>query len=561
VILRRKKVKKAAFLICLLLLAVLPEAAARDRLAVLDFTVESSDPDLKNLGKGFSALIALELDKSQGVLIVKRNTWREVLVERQLSIKDLEEGKVRTLLSDLLDVDYLIYGSISDSQDDVTVRLRMCLGSSGSIVREEELTEKLELYEHISAKLADSVLSYLGARAATATIQNVRFKVARKTEALFAFSEAIAYLDRDDIEQARRALSRAAALAPYADGIRAYLKRLEWSSEVVSPRFRIEHELYSAAVNPAALGFITEGQFYFLFNTSRYNDPENDHIYQAVDGYFVAEDSFVQVLGCLIPLAPGLGLGAEFMPRGGGYSRYLETPFTFDRDGSPQTIHEGEPRFMGGSLSLGYALTDDLSLGTSLLLWHTGSGFDIPDNIFATGINYAVQAGCLLRTWEQQLTVGFSATYTDLAERYVDLDALQVEDGAFPLLLETSLAAVLLPDTLTASLRMLADVFIDGRSGYVLRAIPVLEYRPLAKLFFRAGGEVSRLQLAGEDAAAYGFLGGASVRFGRFGVDANYTVREKPSRLLPGYTLNNRTLYIGAHLKPFSRGLKRSRTK
>ena len=553
--------KKAAFLICLLLLAVLPEAAARDRLAVLDFTVESSNPALKNLGKGLSALVALELDKSQGVSIVKRNTWREVLAERQLSLKDLEEGKVRTLLSDLLDVDYLIYGSISDSGKGVTVSLRMCWGSSGSIVRQEELTEGLELYEHISAKLADSVLSYLGARAAATTIQNVTFKVARKTEALFAFSEAIAYLDQDNTEQARLALSRAAALAPYADGIRAYLERLEWSSEVVSPRFRIEHELYVTAVNPAALGFINDGQFYFLFSNSRYRDPDASHEYQAVDSYFVTENSWTQVLGCLLPLAPGLGLGAEFMPRGGGYSRYLETPFTFDRDGSPKTIHEGESRFLGGSLSLGYALTDDLSLGTSLLLWHTRSGFDVPDNIFVSGINFAVQAGCLLRTWEQQLTVGFSATYTDLAERYVDLDALQVEDGAFPLLLETSLAAVLLPDTLTASLRILADVFIDGRSGHVLRAVPVLEYRPLEKLFFRAGGEVSRLRLAGETAAGYGFLGGASVRFGRFGVDANYTVREKPSRLLPGYNLNNRTLFIGANLELFSRGLKRSRTK
>jgi TolB-like protein len=552
---------KAVVFTCFLLVAILPQAAAWNQLTVFDFTVSSENPAHMSMGKGLSALVALELGKSPGVRIVKRKKCQEVLAARDLSLEDLRVRKVRTLLSGMLAADYLVFGSVEDLEGAATFRLQMSEGGSGEIVWQEEISEGLEFFEYISATFAESILAHLGARAAATTIQNTTFKVSRNTEALIAFSEAIAFLDSGDREQARRALSRAAALAPYADGIRDYLKRLEWPSEVVSPRFRMEPELSSAAVNPAALGFLQEGQFYFLFGNSGYRDPDTSRDYQAVDGYFVAEDSFTQVLGCLLPLAPGLGLGAEFMPTGGGYSRYLETPFTFDLDGSPKTMLEGDPRFGGGSLSLGYAPLNNLSLGASLLIWHTRTGTDAPDTIFDSGMNFAVQAGCLLKLWDQQLTVGFSAAYTDLAERYVDFDALRVEDGAFPMLLEASLAAALLPDTLIASLRMLTDVYIDGRSGYVLRAVPVLEYRPLEKLFFRLGGEVSHLRLSGESAAAYGFLGGASVRFGSFGVDANYTVREKLSRLLPGFNLSNRTLFIGASLQAFTRGQKRSRTK
>lgn len=222
---------------------------------------------------------------------------------------------------------------------------------------------------------------------------------------------------------------------------------------------------------------------------------------------------------------------------------------------------EADPRFGGGSVSLGYALQDNLSLGASVLLWHTSTATESVDNMFESGMNFAVQAGCLLKALGRRLTCGFSATYTDLDERYLDFDAQKVEEGALPLLVETSLAAGLLHNTLVASLKVLADVYIDGRSGYVLRAVPVLEYRLLEKLFFRFGGEYSRLQQAGESAACCGVLGGASVRLGRFGADVNYSVREKPSRLLPGYTLSNRTLFIGAYVKPFSKGLKRSRIK
>lgn len=317
--------KKASVFMCLLLVAVLPAAAVRNRIAVFDFTVESNNSAYEHVGKGLSALLTLELGKSPGVNVVKRRKYGEVLAARELSLDDLRVPKVRTLMSEMLAADYLVSGTIEDYEQAVTVRLWMSSGTSGEIVWEEEITESLEIYEYISAVFAASILSYLEARVTAATVQNATYRVSRHTEALIAFSAAIDYLDRADREQARTALSRAAAIDPYAEGIIDYLERLEWPSEVVSPRFRIEPELYTAACNPAALGFLEEGWFYFLFSNSGYRDPDSFRNYQAVDGYFATEDKVYAGIG--LPASPGARTGS-----GSGVYAHRRRPNPLPRD-------------------------------------------------------------------------------------------------------------------------------------------------------------------------------------------------------------------------------------
>jgi TolB-like protein len=551
--------KKVLLVSCLLFLAALP-AAALVRLALLDFTVESANPEYAQIGKGLAELVAFELRKSPSVALVEREKRRKLLAAGELSTPDMQDSKVRVRVGKMLGVNYLVLGEVVDGGEGVTLRLRLFSAAWGMLSWQGEVTESPALYEYASAFLALSLLEYLGARIPESTRQNATFRIRRHTEALLAFSAAVDCLDRGNRPGAREALARAAGVDPDAEGINAGLQRLQWPPEAVSPRFRIEPELCSPVYNAAALPFLQEDRFYYVYMVYALFD-----LLTAVDGYSVAEDNFVNVMGYLRPVGERLGLAVEILPHGGGYGRHLVTPFGFDYQGSPVNEIGGDPRFSGGGLSLGYALREDLGLGASLRCWYTGAesedDYYYMVDMVDSGVNYAFQAGWLLRALEQRLVVEFSATYTDLAERYLDLDLGEVREGALPLLLEGSLAAPFWGRRLIASLRGVGEVFIDGRGGGVLRAVPVLEYRPLAWLYLRFGGEYARLRQAGEAASGWGVLSGASFFLGRLQLDANYSVRERPLRLLPGYTESVQTLLVQASLGPLFQGPKRSRVR
>ena len=244
-----------------------------------------------------------------------------------------------------------------------------------------------------------------------------------------------------------------------------------------------------------------------------------------------------------------MGLGVEYIAPG-GHDRFLMAPFLFDFQGTPTQSIGSRYYVAGGIVSIGYRFLDDMSVGVSLAAWYTDRDYEEEwTYMFDSGvISFAFQGDYMLKVLEGRLTFDFSMAYTNQAERYVDFSQLLVKEGAFPLLIEASLASAFLNRTLFLSLTGISNIYVDGRGGYVLRAIPVVEYWPFRFLSFRAGCEYSHMDQIGELSVGYGGLAGVSFKFWRIELNGNFTFRKKPIRLLPGHTLHDWTLLVGVTL-------------
>jgi hypothetical protein len=321
-------------------------------------------------------------------------------------------------------------------------------------------------------------------------------------------------------------------------------------ADIASPRFRVEPEFFTCTQNPAALGFIEQDSVYFWTVTDMTPAGKLDAGgNQSVNGYRVGDSFRPMRVGYVMPLGRLLGLGVEFFD--GSYKKFLSTPFLFDNQGIPTNDIGGTPNHNGGGVSLGYRFVTDMSLGVSLLAWYTKGQTGVPwDYMVDAGFNYAVEGAYMLRAWDDQLSFDLSATYVSQGERYVDFSQNRVAEGSLPFIVEASVNAALLGSTLLLSLKGISDIYVDQRGGYVLRAIPMAEYWPIRFLALRAGFEYSHMDQIGKFAVGYGFLGGLSLKIWRIELDGNFTIREKPIRLLPGSTLSDWKLVIGASFNP-----------
>jgi hypothetical protein len=257
----------------------------------------------------------------------------------------------------------------------------------------------------------------------------------------------------------------------------------------------------------------------------------------------------------MIPVGQRLGLGVEAIPPGGGQDKGIGAQSTFFTDeGSAEYSMSGSPRLAGGGLSAGYRVLEGVSVGGAFLLWYVNDAESDSTPPSAPGIeegvDFAIQIGTMIESGRYGLLYGFSLAYTSLEERYVDISAAEAKDGTLPLVLEASVASLLLDGRIFASIRAMGDVYIDGRGGHVLRLLPVGEYWFLPFVAARLGAEYSHMIQDGEFAVGYGALAGLSGRFWRIRIDGNFTIREKPAQQLPGRSIPDWVVSAGIVLTP-----------
>jgi TolB-like protein len=550
----RCEVKQVIVILMLLLLAVLPSAAERSRIAVFDFTVRNLDPEYKNVGKGISELVAFELRKSPGVRLVSRNHVLSFTEKRNVSAVDLSDPTARILASEILDCGFMIIGQVEGTGNDFVFSIWLIESTSGEVVWNDELKATLSNFESFCASWVQSILIQLDAKVAKSTAEKAASRDSKDERVFVAFSNAVDSIDRRNEEQAERLLVQASELDPDDEVISRYLHRFDWSSDIVSPRFKVEPEMYTAAYNPAVLGFIEHDIVYFYNGKQLSTRDEVDAgpgEVQLLDVYQVREKSEHMRVGYMVPLGRRVGLGAEYIH--GDYDQYILYPFFYTYEGVPVTeLGSDMPRHFGGTLSVGYRFLADMSLGGSVLVWtseSTGGGSFRPA-LSESGVYFSVVGGYMMRALDRRLTFGASAAYCNQLERYFDYSQHEAEEGTRPLVLEASVSSAFLDRTLFASLAAAADIYIDGRGATVLRAVPVVEYWPIRFLAIRGGGEFSTMNRDDECVSGYGALGGVTVKIWRIELDANFTARKKPSRVLPGYLLSDWTLQLGAELDP-----------
>jgi hypothetical protein len=187
-------------------------------------------------------------------------------------------------------------------------------------------------------------------------------------------------------------------------------------------------------------------------------------------------------------------------------------------------------------LSLGIAFqgsyTDDTPSHTDTVL---------EDN---SKFNVSVDGGFMLRALEERLLFDMHAVYTTQAETYYDL-VDDIEPGRLPFILAGSFSSAFLDRRLYLSLKANADFYPSDRSGYALRAIPAVEFWPAPFLSLRGGYEYAQMDLLDQFTIGHGGFGGLSLVFGKWEISGNFTYRQKPIHVLPGYSLDDMTLMIG----------------
>lgn len=186
----------------------------------------------------------------------------------------------------------------------------------GEIVWQDELQEKLNTYDYIGACFASSILQTLGAETEEATLVKLEKKEQKNEEAIVKLSEGIDAYDRGENEKAKRELKQARSLDPADEVVREFLSKLE----SVSPKFRVETELYSSSYNPASLGFLDRDVLFAW--SSMVSNPPNVELHpdrsedQRTGDYWASNNGNSEKVGYALPVGERLGLAAEFIRAG-----------------------------------------------------------------------------------------------------------------------------------------------------------------------------------------------------------------------------------------------------
>lgn len=122
----------------------------------------------------------------------------------------------------------------------------------------------------------------------------------------------------------------------------------------------------------------------------------------------------------------------------------------------------------------------------------------------------------------------------------------ELEKGTLPLLVSAGTTIGLIDTKLFANLKGIGEIHTDDRSGFTVRAIPGLEFRPWKWFAPRGAYEYALVDIDGTSLAGSGYMAGFSFVLGDFDLNANFVQRYRPNRMLPGTGHDTQSILIGA---------------
>jgi TolB-like protein len=369
---------KTAALILVLLAYAAAGSFAQNRIAVLDFQVESPRQDFQHLGKGFAEFISVELSGVERIVLVDRKQRNAVLDELRFGISGAADEQTAKELGRLLSADYLITGMIIDLAGTLVVTCELIAVETGEVLVHEKADGSLAHYDRITRRLAGAVVAELeltdGAAERLTRREEPADKKAPSEEdaatVLSSFSEAVDAYDAGDTVEARRKLEQAAELDQDNRAVRFYLDKLYVSTS----KFKVVPAAYFTQSNPASLSFLENDALGVNINTGGtwpFHKPwpngtgeepgmyELDGLYgtSGTDRYAVDESDNRLFAYYKFPLGRNMGASIEVF---GSNMRYVTRQY--GQQGETMVLHD----LYGGILSLGWAPASWLSLGLSL---------------------------------------------------------------------------------------------------------------------------------------------------------------------------------------------------
>jgi hypothetical protein len=197
---------------------------------------------------------------------------------------------------------------------------------------------------HINVKVTES------------TIEKTEEKVEKSQEVVIAFSRAVDYYDKKDVQTAKEELSKAKKLDPKSEAVRLYLAKLITNTS----KFKSITEKYYLAQNPAYLGLIAYDRSYLISAGSIQMGEEYKQLEHNPDIEFQEED-FRLMVGYQFPLFNRMGFEVCFFK-------------SKDSESQQSSIFHGDTysnnrEDVGTIIGFGWSLMETFSFGLECALY------------------------------------------------------------------------------------------------------------------------------------------------------------------------------------------------
>ncbi len=526
--------RRAVFILAGILLAAGVGFCADTRLAVSDLAIHSDNAQYKYVGKGIAEMIAVELRKSPDITLIEREKRTALLEEIELSLSDLADSGKQAEVGKLLAAGYIVFGELIDMGPEVLISLRMVDVQSDEIVWNEKLTDRLSRYDSIAGFFASSILEHLGAQVSRTTEVKAAGKGEKKAEAVIALSAAIDLYDRDEKEQAKKALTAAQKFDPKSETTAYFLAKLVANTT----RFKVLMEQYYSYLNPAFLGIMRADMLHFAGNTSVYpivtQNPIEYVNYTAFGAdKAISEMDFNVRLGYAFPVGKSWGVRIEALPAVGSLNRGWTGTYGTQELSTARTA-------AGAMLDVGFRAGEAVALGAGVGLYSRssvdqgpGTPFTDPDKMVVSG-----NVGFLYHNPDE--TILFDSRIGGNNETYDIADATSTpltiaEQASAPVFWENTLTLSYRENTTFLIVKQINSFSLD-RPYVFVTLMPAVEHFLARWISLRVGLEGSLAMLNDTFQPGYGALAGITFRNVRrgFDVDLNLTYRQRPSRVVEG---------------------------
>ena len=562
----KNPVRRGFFLIALCVLSSLQlHAQDQNRIAVLDFEVQSNNPDYEFLGKGFAEFIAVDLSSVTGITIIDREKRNNIIEEQKFSASGLVDESTGVEIGNMLAANYLVTGSIFDMFGKLEVTLKLIDIEKGSATATAQSGGEPKEYKRIVTELSDAVVASLSTGTAPSpepepepesegALDNEQADVV-----LASFSGAMDAVDNDDVAGAKEKLKTVQKVDKTNEAARYYLNKLF----MASPKFNVELIFYAPSYNPAHLGFIEKDRMYGTFTSNdipsmyrasyyREGMDDGETNWEVTEGIYYSYSSIKYEAGYYLPIGSLLGLAVEANQ---SYQQNEAADFTYDvgweHVGVESTVNDA-----GIRISTGLKLSEAVALGLSGYLFHHNTPLGYYDDEGAPqshNVTGSATLGVYSRFLDGGLTIDSHVTAPFIQEIYIDSsikDYIAYTSAPYPVVWETNVIGKLAGGRLFLSFKEILEIYTsfgsDNRTGVASRAIPAVEFWPLDFLSVRVGGEYDYISVMDNTNHGFGVLGGLTFRIGSVDIDANYTFMQRALRFYPGYIVPDTALLVQA---------------
>ncbi|MFA6508786.1 MAG: CsgG/HfaB family protein, partial [Treponemataceae bacterium] len=501
------KNRRTSLSAALMLILAVVSAQEQKRVALGDLNVTASQASYKAVGKGIAELIAVELVKSKSVRLVEREKRVELMKELEFGLSGAADPSKVSQVGEMLMADYLGFGEAIEMGPKFLISMKLIKVDTGEIVWADKMMEALTNYEYIAGFFSSSILKAMAVPVAATTAAKVEKKVEKDEKALVAFSRAVEAVDRKDITAAKQELQTAKRIDPANEAVAFYIAKLSGSS----PRMQVEIDISAASYNPAMAAFLDKPKLYTWMSASADMDSEANIQF----GNLGFKERFLTVrVGILLPFMKSFGLIAEVSPinqLNSNISSADNTPIFTNYVGGTGNMDRSA---YAGLLGLSWRALNELSLGASFRIgkyFQSEEGYlsDPWVGYHAPGYSYGIlpgqslisltfEGGALYKSADDNATADLRVLYSPDMDSYLDKDAKLLQKGVMPLSVSLGGSLGFLNRTLFAAGRAVAELYLDDRSGFMLRMVPAVEWWPFGFLGVRGGYEFAYLSLMGK---------------------------------------------------------------